>query len=116
MGAACVAALVVGFLRTSVGGGIGLVLTPTLSLVLPPSVVLAMIAPLMNLSDPLALRYYWRPWDRRQLVLLRSRIAPSVHPFTVGAQGEAIVLVPAPHAAHSRILLARISSSGPGFP
>jgi uncharacterized membrane protein YfcA len=70
VGAACVAALVVGFLRTSVGGGIGLVLTPTLSLVLPPSVVLALIAPLMNLSDPLALRYYWRQWDRRQLALL----------------------------------------------
>jgi uncharacterized membrane protein YfcA len=68
--AACGAALVVGFLRTSVGGGIGLVLTPTLSLVLPPSVVLAMIAPLMNLSDPLVLRYYWRQWDRRQLALL----------------------------------------------
>jgi uncharacterized protein len=65
-----VAALVVGFLRTSIGGGIGLVLTPTLSLVLPPSVVLALIAPLMNLSDPLTLRYYWRQWDRRQLVLL----------------------------------------------
>jgi uncharacterized protein len=70
VGAACVAALVVGFLRTSVGGGIGLVLTPTLSLVLPPSVVLALIAPLMNLSDPLALRYYWGQWDRRQLALL----------------------------------------------
>lgn len=68
--AACIAAVVVGFLRTSVGGGIGLVLTPTLSLVLPPSVVLAMIAPLMNLSDPLALRYYWRQWDGRQLALL----------------------------------------------
>jgi uncharacterized membrane protein YfcA len=61
---------VVGFLRTSVGGGIGLVLTPALSLVLPPSLVLAMIAPLMSLSDPLALRYYWRQWDRRQLALL----------------------------------------------
>ena len=49
-------------------------------------------------------------------VLLRSRIAHSVHPFTVGAQGEAIVLVPAADAARSRLLLARISSSGPGFP
>jgi hypothetical protein len=49
-------------------------------------------------------------------VLLRSRIAHSVHPFTVGAQGEAIIFVPAPDAARSRILLARISSSGPGFP
>ena len=68
--AAAVAALVVGFLRTSVGGGIGLVLTPTLSLVLPAPVVLALIAPLMNLSDPLTLRYYWGRWEGRQLRLL----------------------------------------------
>jgi uncharacterized membrane protein YfcA len=74
----CVAALVVGFLRTSVGGGIGLVLTPTLSLVLAPSIVLAMIAPLMNLSDPLALRYYWRQWDRRQLLLLMPAMMAGV--------------------------------------
>jgi hypothetical protein len=49
-------------------------------------------------------------------VLLRSRIAHSVHPFTVGAQGEAIILVPASDAMRSRRLLARISSSGQGFP
>jgi hypothetical protein len=49
-------------------------------------------------------------------VLLRSRIAHSVHPFTVGAQGEAIVLVHSLDAARSRTLLARISSSGSGFP
>ena len=36
-----------GFLKTAVGGGIGLVLTPTLSLVLPAPTVLALIAPLM---------------------------------------------------------------------
>lgn len=62
--------MVVGFLKTSVGGGIGLVLTPTLSLVLPPAVVLAVIAPLMTLSDPITLRYYWRQWDRRELAVL----------------------------------------------
>jgi uncharacterized membrane protein YfcA len=39
------------------------VLTPTLSLVLPPAVVLALIAPLMNFSDPIAVRLYWRRWD-----------------------------------------------------
>ncbi len=49
-------------------------------------------------------------------VLLRSRIAHSVHPFTVGAQGEARILVSAADAVRSRLLLARISSSGPGFP
>jgi len=70
LAAAAAAALVVGFLRTSIGGGIGLVLTPTLSLVLPPAVVLALIAPLMNFSDPIAVRLYWRQWDTRLLRLL----------------------------------------------
>ena len=41
--------------------------------------------------------------------LLRSRIAHSVHPFTVGAQGEAIILVPASEAVRCRALLSRIA-------
>ncbi len=68
--AAAVSALVVGFLKTSIGGGIGLVLTPTLTLVLPVQVVLALIAPLLTFSDPLTLAYYWRRWDGRQLRVL----------------------------------------------
>lgn len=76
LAAAAVAAFVVGFLRTSLGAGIGLVLTPTLSLVLPAPVVLALITPMMNLSDPIALRYYWRQWDTRQLrVLMPAALA-----------------------------------------
>jgi hypothetical protein len=47
--------------------------------------------------------------------LLRSRIAHSVHPFTVGAQGEVVILVPESEARRSRILLARIAP-GPSFP
>jgi len=39
-------------------------------------------------------------------VLVRSRIAHSVHPFTVGAQGEVILLVPRADADRSRRLLA----------
>lgn len=39
-------------------------------------------------------------------VLARSRIAHSVHPFTVGAQGEVVLLVPRAHADRSRRLLA----------
>jgi hypothetical protein len=38
-------------------------------------------------------------------VVVRSRIAHSVHPFTVGAQGEVTLLVPAADAARSRELL-----------
>ena len=38
--------------------------------------------------------------------LLRTRIAHSVHPFTVGAQGEISVLVPPSEVARARQLLA----------
>ena len=43
--------------------------------------------------------------------VLRSRIALSVHPFTVGAQGEVRILVPDAEAARSRRLLARHESA-----
>jgi len=57
-------------------GGIGFALAPTLTLVLPAPVVLALIAPLMNLSDPFVLRYFWRRWDAGQLrVLLPTMLA-----------------------------------------
>jgi hypothetical protein len=44
-------------------------------------------------------------------ILLRSRIAHSVHPFTVGAQGEVILLVPRAEAARAARL---VSSVRPG--
>jgi hypothetical protein len=40
--------------------------------------------------------------------LLRSRIAHSVHPFTVGSQGEVVILVPQSEVVRSRRLLARV--------
>jgi len=43
--------------------------------------------------------------------LLRSRLALSVHPFTVGSQGEIAVLVPAVEAARSRRVLSRVRSA-----
>jgi hypothetical protein len=41
--------------------------------------------------------------------LLQSRLALSVHPFSVGAQGEVVVYVPESELAHSRMLLARLN-------
>jgi uncharacterized membrane protein YfcA len=60
----------VGFLKTSVSAGTGLVLTSTLTIVLPAPMVLGLISPLMLMSDPIAMRFYWRQWDTRQLRLL----------------------------------------------
>ena len=37
--------------------------------------------------------------------LLRSRLAHSVHPFSVGAQGEVVVMVPPSEVARARLLL-----------
>jgi hypothetical protein len=41
--------------------------------------------------------------------LLRSRLAHSVHPFTVGDQGVVVVFVPRVEAERSRRLLSRIA-------
>lgn len=47
--------------------------------------------------------------------LLRSRLLHSVHPFTVGDQGEVVILVPESEAPRARRLLARVAP-GPPFP
>jgi hypothetical protein len=47
--------------------------------------------------------------------VLRSRLAHSVHPFTVGAQGEVVVLVPEGDVDRAVLLLARIAP-GPSAP
>ena len=48
-------------------------------------------------------------------VVVRSRLAQSVHPFTGGAQGEVSLLVPRADAGRSRVLLGRPKrSSGSG--
>lgn len=47
--------------------------------------------------------------------LLKSRIAQSVHPFSVGDQGEIVVMVPAADAQRGRLILARMAP-GPSFP
>jgi len=68
--ATALAAFVAGFLRGSVGGGIGLALTPVLSLALPAQSALGLTGFMLNLADPIILRYYWRQWDSRQLRLI----------------------------------------------
>jgi hypothetical protein len=46
----------------------------------------------------------------------RSRIAHSVHPFTVGAQGEVVILVPGDEAVRARRRLARVVRRTPPDP
>ena len=39
--------------------------------------------------------------------LCRSRLAHSVHPFTIGSQGEVVILVPGREASWARALVAQ---------
>jgi hypothetical protein len=48
-------------------------------------------------------------------VLLRTHVAPSVHPFSVGDQGAVQIMVRRQALAVSRLLLGRVSP-GPPFP
>ena len=82
MALAAAAALVLGLLKTSVGGGIGLTLTPLLTLILPPSAVLGLLGCLMVLSDPISLWMYWRRWEAG---LLRRLIPSSLVGIVLGA-------------------------------
>jgi len=79
---AAASALVIGVLRTSIGGGIGVTLTPILILFMPAPTVLGLIGLLVILSDPISLGYFWRQWDGAQLRLL---IPASVAGVVVGA-------------------------------
>ena len=45
--------------------------------------------------------------------LLRSRVAHSVHPFTVGAQGEVAIFVPKRYVARAMMLLTRVVRQRP---
>jgi hypothetical protein len=47
-------------------------------------------------------------------VVLRTHVAPSVHPFTVGDQGEVRILVPHPDLPEGRRLLARFAPGPAG--
>lgn len=79
---AAAAALILGVLKTAVGGGIGLTLTPLLSLVMPPSAVLGLLGCQMVLSDPMSIYLYWRQWDAR---LLRTLLPASLAGIVLGA-------------------------------
>lgn len=43
-------------------------------------------------------------------VMLKNNLAPSVYPFSVGNQGEVVVLASAPDAARAREILAQVSA------
>jgi len=71
----------------------------------------AEVARALNQSEALVIRSLLEAHGIR--VLLRTHVAPSVHPFTVGHQAEVRILVPRPALRDSRRLLARVTPGPP---
>lgn len=63
-----------GIIKTGVGIGAGVFLLPTLALAFPAKVALGLGAPMMLASDLLGLRYYWKQWATKE-VLVRLLVA-----------------------------------------
>ncbi|HIE53250.1 MAG TPA: sulfite exporter TauE/SafE family protein [Armatimonadetes bacterium] len=63
-------AVLIGVSKAGFGGGTGVLVTPLLTLVLPPKEVVALMLPLLLATDILSLGYYWRRWDTRNVVAL----------------------------------------------
>lgn len=69
-------ALLIGLSKGGLGGPVPVALTaPLLSLVLPVSVAVGTILPLLMFADVFALYFYWRAWDMRYI---RSMVPPAV--------------------------------------
>ena len=61
--AATVAVLIVGIAKGGLGGGIGVVAVPLMSMTVSPAQAAAIMLPILLVMDALAIGAYWRRWD-----------------------------------------------------
>lgn len=64
---AIVALLIVGIAKGGLGGGIGIVGVPLMSLVIDPIRAAAIMLPILLVMDAFAVRAWWRSWDPKNL-------------------------------------------------
>jgi uncharacterized protein len=69
-GIIAIAAIGSAVIKNGVGVGAGIFMLPFLSLVLPAKLALGLGAPIMLVSDIAGLVYYWKDWNKKQLLLL----------------------------------------------
>ncbi len=67
---AVAAVVFIGFSKAGFGGGVGLLTTPLLSLILPAKTAIGFALPLMIVADGLTIYLYRRQWDWRNLQVL----------------------------------------------
>lgn len=65
-----ICALLIGVSKAGFGGGLGALVPPLLAMVIPGPDVLGLMLPLLFGTDVVALFYYWRRWDARNVLLL----------------------------------------------
>ncbi|MBI2881355.1 MAG: sulfite exporter TauE/SafE family protein [Candidatus Tectomicrobia bacterium] len=71
-------AFAVGLTKTSFGTGVGIVLTPLLSIYLPPRFVLAILAPMMIIGDFAVAYFLWKKWDGKFFWVMFPAMAAGV--------------------------------------
>ncbi|MFQ5691556.1 MAG: sulfite exporter TauE/SafE family protein [Nitrospinota bacterium] len=64
------ASFLTGFFKTSFGGGIGMVVTPVVTLLVSARLTMGIISPLMVLGDLLVVYFFWKKWDSKFVVTL----------------------------------------------
>jgi hypothetical protein len=62
--------ILIGVAKGGLGGLIGTLATPLMSLVMPPSQVVGLVLPMLMLADVFALSTYWKRWRIRLVLLL----------------------------------------------
>lgn len=61
---ASVAILFIGISKAGFGGGVGILVTPVVTLVFPPSEAIGIILPLLSAGDAFSLYHYWGKWEK----------------------------------------------------
>jgi len=63
-------ALLIGVAKGGLGGLVGILATPLMSLVMPPNQVVGLLLPMLMLADVFAVATYWKRWRIRLVLLL----------------------------------------------
>lgn len=61
-------ALLIGISKAGFGGGPGMLVPPLLAMFLPPKIAIGLMLPLLLATDIFALRFYWKKWDKRNVI------------------------------------------------
>ena len=65
-----ISVILIGVAKAGFGGGVGILITPLMSLVIPPKVAIGVLLPLLILYDLYVIYRYWGEWDSYNMIIL----------------------------------------------